>query len=181
MLDFHRHLLAELMLDDGQGNALVIGARGLGLAEIYAQVMRLFSEPTSLVLCINLADSDDADAWSARCEASAPIRVIKGDTDIQQRYVRKQVQVNCLRAAKSSTWKVVSLRPRRASWPSTYSLSDFRPIWSRESSSGGQRRLALRTTDGLTGAHRVTEFSNEAFVLRLYRDKNKVRHRLRLH
>lgn len=143
MLDYQNAALLELTQEDG----LLIMAKGLGLEHIVLSILKLYSDPGNLVLVIG-ASSKEMDFFIDQLEADGikPLpKVINSEVSITERQlVYLQGGVQFI----TSRILVVDM------------LKNTAPI---ESITG---IIVLK-------AHKVIDSCQEAFILRLYREKNK--------
>nr|CAG4643819.1 EOG090X03DI [Lepidurus arcticus] len=143
MLEFENQIFLDALHEDG----LLIAAKGLGLEQVFLNLLKVYSEPGSLVLVIGTSNKDE-DYFIQQLDSMAlkPLpRVINSEYGISDR------QILYLEGG------VIFASPRILV---VDMLMDRMPL------------------EHLTGilvykAQRVIESSQEAFILRLFRQKNK--------
>ncbi|TPX33576.1 hypothetical protein SmJEL517_g03568 [Synchytrium microbalum] len=177
LLDFHRDIITEyikpgspsatvashnLQSAPGVGDGLLILARGLGLRHVIIALMRIHARKNALVLLLNTpsrevqglkedvaaaaaASDDDMGISDEDREASKLIRVIDNETNAVE---RAELYMSGGILSVTSRILVVDM------------LNKVIPVH-------------LVSGIFVNHAHRVTDTSTEAFVLRLYRDENK--------
>jgi DNA excision repair protein ERCC-4 len=145
LLDYESQMFAELVAEDG----LLIAAKGLGLDSIMIKLLEIYSDPGSLVLVLNTTSSEES-------------------------YFTEELEMTD--AAKQRLPLVVT---------NEFSSKEREELYL----SGGVLFITSRIlvvdilrnqipTHIITGiivnhAHKVTDGSTEAFILRLYRERNK--------
>lgn len=143
MLDYENQIFLDAFHSDG----LLIMSKGLGLTRVFAEFLRVYSDPASLVLVLNSSPSDE-NFFTEQLEkmgvAKAP-RIITNEINASERQ-RTYMEGGVLFI--TSRILVVDL------------LTDRVPL------------------DHVTGilvyrAHKIIESCQEAFILRLFRQKNK--------
>jgi hypothetical protein len=83
-LEFHRHILEELLSEDG----LLILSRGLGLRRIICALLRIYSDKESLVILLNASryELSCIKEEIAECGVKRPgLRVVNNETNSKER------------------------------------------------------------------------------------------------
>ncbi|RUS69234.1 hypothetical protein EGW08_023005, partial [Elysia chlorotica] len=143
MLDFENQIFLDLFHEDG----LLIMARGLGISRLFGEFLKVYCDPASLVLVLNTTPADEA-YFSDTIEKNGiahPPKIVTNEISTTER------QNTYLKGGVlfiTSRIFVVDL------------LTDRIPV---EHVTG---ILVYR-------AHKIIESCQEAFILRLYRQKNK--------
>jgi DNA excision repair protein ERCC-4 len=155
MLPFQRHVFSELCAED----ALLIIGRGMGLERLVGAFIELYAHPETLVLLVNgsaeicnyynysLAPMNGfAGSILDRVKSGPLFRFIDTDNSSSER-----AQLYMAGGVLAATSRVLL----------TDMLTD---------------RLPIHMVTGLlvVDAHKITENSNEAFIIRLFRERNQV-------
>ncbi|ORX93909.1 DNA repair endonuclease XPF [Basidiobolus meristosporus CBS 931.73] len=143
-LEYHRQIFAELLSADG----LLILARGLGLRRILCNFLKLHADPKNLVLLINTeTDEEQQIREELNClGCNKPgLKVINNETSVSE---RTEVYLSGGILSVTSRILVVDLLTKRIP-------------------------THLITGILVNHAHKITELSLEAFILRLFREENK--------
>eukprot|EP00158_Paraphelidium_tribonemae_P008178 Partr_v1_DN28501_c0_g1_i16_m73448 putative Excision repair cross-complementing rodent repair deficiency, complementation group 4 len=142
-LPFQRQIFAEMCADD----ALLVLGSGLGLDDIMAAFISLYVDSRCLVLLINASAEDElrlVELLIPGCPKPG-LRVITNEVTSQER-----LQLYLCGGVFSITSRVLVVDLLTLKIPSH-----------------------LITGILVANAHRIDEFSNEAFILKLYREQNK--------
>ena len=145
----------QIYLDMFHSDALLILAEGLGIERIFLNFIRLYCDPCNLVLIVNTSDADDEyftsrlkkETTGARMNPSLKLTKITNETHTVSERVQAYLQGGCFFV--TSRILVVDM------------LTDRIPI------------------DLISGilvykAHMVIDSCQESFIMRMYRQKNKV-------
>ncbi|OZJ03595.1 hypothetical protein BZG36_03031 [Bifiguratus adelaidae] len=146
-LAYHREIITELLAEDG----LLILGRGLGLRRIQSTILRIYDEPQNLVIILNL-QADEEEALQEDMESEAHERVAPGLGLRRIEYETPAEQRNEIYRAGG----VMSVTSRILAVDMLL------------------KRIPIHLITGILvmNAHRVSETSMEAFILRLYREGN---------
>ncbi|CAL1528126.1 unnamed protein product [Lymnaea stagnalis] len=143
MLEFENQIFLDAFHEDG----LLIMSRGLGISHLFTEFLKVYSDPASLVLVLNTTPADESYFTEVleKQGISQPPKIVTNEISATE---RQSIYVQGGVLFITSRILVVDL------------LTDRVPI------------------DHVTGvivyrAHKIIESCQEAFILRLYRQKNK--------
>jgi DNA excision repair protein ERCC-4 len=144
-LSYERAIVQELY---AQQDGLLVLARGLGVQRLLAYFIRLYSSPKSLVLCLNV--SDEIPLFTQLVLALG----------LDRKYLPKVLD------AKSSTTEREQLYRQGGCFFVTSRVLVIDLL---------NKKIDAKMVTGLLvyDAHRVTETSIEAFIIRLFREENR--------
>ncbi|KAF9585212.1 hypothetical protein BGW38_003400 [Lunasporangiospora selenospora] len=145
-LPFQKEIVAELVAED----ALLIIARGLGLRNILGAFLQIYSQPQNLVLLINTNSDQETELRDDLCANTS-----QSANGLHFRTITSELSVN-ERADLYRFGGVMAITSRIL-------VMDLLT-----------NRVPVHLVTGIlvANAHRVTATSTEAFILRLFRQKN---------
>ncbi|KAL7674295.1 hypothetical protein ACOME3_000573 [Neoechinorhynchus agilis] len=137
----------DLLLRLYQENSLVIMARGLGVDRIFLNLLRMYSDPKYMVICLNLnkAEQDHFITELSYTNSNRLPRIINTDTP-----VNKRVEVYSKGGIFFITSRILTVDLLTS-------------------------KIPVNNISGILiyQAHRIAENCQEAFIMNLYREKNK--------
>ncbi|XP_037092909.1 DNA repair endonuclease XPF-like [Pollicipes pollicipes] len=143
MLEYETQMLLDLLHEDG----LLVTAKGLGLERLFAALVRVLCDPAQLVLVLGTSRAEEEHVTSQlEADGCSPLpRAVTADTSVTD---RQQVYLQGGVLFVTSRILVVDLLTERCPADLVTGVLVYR-------------------------AHGVVESAQEAFILRLYRQKNK--------
>lgn len=147
MLEFEDQLYSDMF----QNDALLIMAEGLGIERVFTNFIKLYSDPAQLVMILNTSESEDTYfirkiKANKELESQAPVRITT-DTHSMNDRTEAYMKGGCFFV--TSRILVVDM------------LCD---------------RIPIDLISGILvyNAHTVIDSCQESFILRMFRQKNKV-------
>ncbi|OAJ43057.1 hypothetical protein BDV3_001823 [Batrachochytrium dendrobatidis] len=169
ILDFHKEALSDISMtpnvlnpDPATGDGLVIMARGLGIERLLSTIIQIHTDPHTLVLLVNLSLADFDRLKQSVCDAAEAIGVL---SEADGGCIRPDLFVFVNSEISSVKRSELYLAGGVLAVTSQILVLDIL-----------NKVLPTHLVTGIlvNNAHQVRDVSTEAFILRLYRDENKV-------
>ncbi|KAH6575624.1 hypothetical protein BASA60_004927 [Batrachochytrium salamandrivorans] len=169
LLSFHKEALSDIYATTGiatpdlsTNDGLVIMARGLGYERMVSAIVQIHTDPHTLMLLLNVSAGEYQRLRQTVCDAAVELGVLAGTTDGRIRPDMLYSINNETTAAKRAE---LYLAGGVFCITSQILVLDIL-----------NKVLPVQLVTGIVvaNAHCVRDISTEAFILRLYRDENKV-------
>lgn len=167
LLPFQRHILEQLTAPGPESDGLVLLARGLGLRAVLCSLLETYAEEESLVVVVNATPEEEIGLGE---ELGMKLTTVAFEMPAKDRYAPRFAVTLC---ASSMLMACYRLRCRQAAYKKGGVVSITTRILIVDLL---LERIPVKELTGIVVLHaeHVTPTSMEAFVMRVFREKNKV-------
>lgn len=180
LLAFHKSILDKI--HDPFSSEFILLARGLGLRRVVCKLLQIYDSPQNLVMLVNASSEEEAaigeELGVLGCR-NPGLRIVGFETNKKERYVDSSIllegvadglQAGLVQAGRTRLYHFPDINCRYAHV--RYPHASY--YWYHHATLGAVRLSPAIYLHAIKRVgHRVSPSSSEAFIARLYREKNK--------